>query len=224
MTLSTTGDVCRIYHLLLEETVDEVLLDSRCQKTVCGKRWLSRFMSRSSDKERLIIHLEASSDNYRFCDDKQKKALWCVTFLCIFIGKRVNVKTYANYSAIWLVQSRYSMKACGVEINMTVCLRAASTGHYTPPLFFDEPHCGSHTLSGVAFISSTKKEKPAREDTRTSCPRKRNVWCKSHRRRHDFNDASSPHGSTGSVASRQLQAHGERHLSNRWSHESYVQC
>ena len=202
------------------------LLDSGCHRTVCGERWLANFTSYLSDKERRSIHIENSSAIYRFGDGEQKKALRCVTFPCRFGGKRVNIKTDIIDSAIPLLMSRHSMKTAGMIINMaedtavvfgdTVKLRTTSTGHYTLPLFSDVPHYGSPSLSGVrehsctAFKSAAKKEKAAREDTRTSCPHRRSVCSKAHRRRHDFDSASSPHGCQSAVVSRPLRPHGER--------------
>jgi len=128
-----------------------------------------------------------------------------VTFPCRFGGKRVNIKTDVIDSGIPLLMSRHSMKAAGMINNMaedadilfgdTVNLRTTSTGHYILPLFSDDPHHGRPLLSGVredswvAFESSETKEETARGNTLTSCPHKRSVCCKAHRRRHDFDSA-----------------------------------
>ena len=69
------------------------------------------------------------------------------------------------------------MKAAGILINMAevtavvfgvaAYFRLTSNGHYNLPLFSDDPHYGSPSLSSVceyscvAFKSSVKKEKPA---------------------------------------------------------------
>ena len=80
-------------------------------------------------------------------------------FPCRFGEKRVNIKTDVINSAIPLLMSRHSMKTAGMIINMaedtavvfgdTVNLRATSSGHYIMPLFSDDPHYGSPSLSGV---------------------------------------------------------------------------
>ena len=147
-----------------------------------------------------------------------------VTFPCKFGGKRVNIKIGVIGCVIPLFLSRHSMNAAGMIISMaedtavvfsdTVNFRATSTGHYALPLFSYDAHNGNHSLSGVrehpyvAFKSSSKKEKTAREHTWSSYPNKRSLCSKTHRCRHVFDVPSSPHGCPSTRASRPLRAPG----------------
>ena len=170
IVLCTAAGACENNHWLLEETAEMALLDSGCHRRVCGERWLSNFTSSLSEKERRCINIAHSSASDHFGNDEQKKALRCVSFLCRFKGKRVNIKTDVIVCAVSLLMSSHSMKAAGSIINMpedtavvfgnTVILRTTSTGHYTLPLFSDDPHYGSQLPLGVCKHSSVPLKAP----------------------------------------------------------------
>ena len=130
----------------LNEAFNQAVLDSGCNKTVCGEKWYINFLkTHPSMNSHEIQENKESSSVFRFGDGKAVKSKMSVT-LPVSIGqKKVNLETDVVDADIPLLLSKASMKKSETTIDFAndsvtmfgekVKLSLASSGHYMINLF-----------------------------------------------------------------------------------------
>ena len=129
---------------LVEEAKGCAVLDSGCSTTVCGKEWLTDFVSGLSDYELNRIEEERSTSTFTFADNVTVPSTKRVVLPCSVGGMCGTIKTDVVECNIPLLMSKKSMKRAKMIMNfdtdqvkihgVIIDLKTSSSGHYLLPI------------------------------------------------------------------------------------------
>ena len=101
--------------VFLGETLNLVVLDSRCTKTVRSEEWLKCYVDSLSEEEKYNIKNFQSNTEFKFGDGKIVTSEKCISIPCKIAGEQVNVVTDVVKSEIPLLLSKESTKKAGTK-------------------------------------------------------------------------------------------------------------
>ena len=129
---------------LLGEPIGCAVLDSGCNKTVCGLEWYNCFLDTLPEKASKKIETKESTTTFRFGNDQTLRSKFKVTIPCIIGGVRVDINTDVVESSIPLLLSKTAMKKantildfekdCAFMFGNKLPLKCTISGHYYIPL------------------------------------------------------------------------------------------
>ena len=103
--------------VFLGETLNLVVLDSRCTKSVRSEEWLKCYVDSLSEEEKYNIKNFQSNTEFKFGDGKIVTSEKCISIPCKIAGEQVNVVTDVVKSEIPLLLSKESTKRAGTKID-----------------------------------------------------------------------------------------------------------
>ena len=134
---------------LLGKTIEFVLLDLECLKTVCVEMWLQYYLNTLTDTEKTSIKFGSSLSVYRFGDVARMKAEKSPILPCVLAGTPISIRTDVVSSNILLLLCRSSVKKASMIIDLScdqatvfgkqVQLETTSMGHYILQIAFPLP-------------------------------------------------------------------------------------
>ncbi|XP_063688395.1 uncharacterized protein LOC134821623 [Bolinopsis microptera] len=86
------------------------VLDSGCNKTVCGKEWLKVYLQSLSPEDLIKVCYEEKHVSFKFGDNAPSKSRTCCTFPAVVCDKQVNIVAQVVDDQIPLLISKQSMK------------------------------------------------------------------------------------------------------------------
>ena len=86
------------------------VLDSGCNKTVCGKEWLKVYLQSLSPEDFIKVCYEEKHVSFKFGDNAPSKSRTCCTFPAVVCDKKVNIVAQIVDDQIPLLISKQSMK------------------------------------------------------------------------------------------------------------------
>ena len=155
--------------LLVEETLNMVVLDCGASKTVCGQDWYSNYVDSLDRTRQKEITEFPSTTTFKFGMGSQK-ALKKVHLPVSICDKDIFLEIHVVETDIPCLLSLKTMKSLGMHIdfendtlelgNKKYDLHTTSTGHYCLPLL-SENDCSSHIINVVSnsSIQSQPKKK-----------------------------------------------------------------
>ena len=144
-----TGAVEVLMTELRKDAENCAVLDSACTSTVCGRKWLDRYLSSLSPQEREgALRKEQSTERFRFGGGEVLKSEGRFNLPAILAGKRVTIVTDVVDSDIPLLLSLDTMKRAEVKLftsddsaeifGVKVSLNFTTSGHYCVSLRGEE--------------------------------------------------------------------------------------
>ena len=128
----------------LGESIGCAVLDSGCNRSVCGKNWMESYLDTLSENEKKEVVQEVTDGQFRFGDGKTVKSLKCFVVPCWMAGKKLKIRTDVVDCDIPLLLSRKAMKTARMSIDFigdnvhlfgkTLKLNITSSGHYCLPI------------------------------------------------------------------------------------------
>ena len=141
LQLFTTEEIHTVYmENFVGETLNSVVLDSACTKTVCGENWLKCYLDTLPEDVSQSLKRESSSRRFQFGHGKPLQSKGVIN-LPAQIGKnKVNILTDIVDAELPMLLSKQSMKEAGTKLDFTndtvkmfgtdIPLSFTSTGHY----------------------------------------------------------------------------------------------
>ena len=126
--------------ILLTEALGCAVIDTTCTTTVCGQKWLDRYIESLDEKERLTVKSKSTNKMFRFGDGVRTKSKSCVTIPAQIGETKCNIVTEVVESDIPLLLGKPSLKRAktfldlphdqAIMFDKPVVLDLTSTGHY----------------------------------------------------------------------------------------------
>lgn len=161
----------RIFSKLVEEAKDCAVLDSGCDKSVCGERWLNTFVEELSDHDREGIVERESYATFHFANGATVLSKKRVTLPCWIGGIKGNIKTDVVECNTPLMLSRSSMKKAKMVIDFDsdkvtvygreVSLRTSSRGLYLLPILAQQDRDFCRETVALAMLQESDAQKRA---------------------------------------------------------------
>lgn len=121
-----------------------MILDSACSGTVCGKKWLDRYLNSLDAESKKGIVYTAGTKTFVFGGGEPLKSVALCRIPAQVAGRRVMIETDVVHSGIPLIYSLSDMKKSQVILNFNndtaqiygedVRLNMTPTGHYCVPI------------------------------------------------------------------------------------------
>ena len=129
---------------LLGDTIGCAVLDSGCNRTVCGRVWYNCYLDTLPEEAREKLKSDKSGTKFRFGNDETLESLFRVVIPCMIGKSRVDISTDVVDSSIPLLLSKQAMKKCRTVLNFekdsasilgeSLPLSCSRSGHYYIPL------------------------------------------------------------------------------------------
>ena len=149
---------------LVYETLNCAVLDTGCAKTVCGKAWMSAYISSLNEEEESSITRIDSNSMFKFGSGNSVKSLGTYTIPISIGTKDVKLKVDMVSEDIPLLLSKRSMQIAGVILDtlnnkvtilgQEIPLVNTSTDHYAMPI-----HKSKYILESNSKIVLLSKKK-----------------------------------------------------------------
>lgn len=121
-----------------------MILDSACSGTVCGKKWLDRYLEHLDEESREEVEYNPGKKTFVFGGGEPLKSIASCRIPALVAGRRVTIVTDVVHSEIPLIYSLTDMKKSQVKLDFTndtaeiygkvVKLDMTPTGHYCVPI------------------------------------------------------------------------------------------
>lgn len=149
-------------NVLMTESLYSGVLDSGCQSTVCGERWLETYIDKLSDNQRAsVVRHPPSNKVFAFGGEYKLPSIGVVTIPGSITGQPVLIKADVVKSKIPLLFSRNSMKAMKAKVDYEhdtgyifdkpVVLSSTSVGHHSVQILPDQ---GDDKLTDVVEVNT----------------------------------------------------------------------
>lgn len=159
VTLFTNDPIEQCY--FLGETLGYAVLDSGCNKTVCGKSWLNSYIDTLSRAEHMLVEKHTDNSTFRFGDGDPVVSRELIVIPIQLGSHKLKLMTSVVDSDVPLLISRVSLKRAQAQIDFK----------HDKLLVFDEPVDVFISETGHMCVSLVSREpKQTIKQVMFSCP------------------------------------------------------
>ncbi len=168
-----TGDNSVLLNELTIEAANHVILDSACNKTVCGKDWLDHYIKCLPEDSRCDVVFQTSGQKFKFGGGENLLSLGKYRVPAWLADKKVYIDTEVVDSHIPMLMSLSAMKQAGIILDTRrdvatvlgkeVPLEFTSCGHYCLNLL------GNEVVNDVLFTENMSKSEINRKLKHLHC-------------------------------------------------------
>ncbi len=126
--------------IFMTEAMGCAVIDTACTSTVCGTKWLEKYLQSLNEEERSSVTTKESNKSFRFGDGVKVKSTSCVAIPAVIGETQCVIHTEVVESEIPLLLGKPSLKRAGTVLDLPndkatmfqkpVILDLTSTGHY----------------------------------------------------------------------------------------------
>ena len=144
---------------LLGESICQLIVDSGCNKTVCGELWLNLYLDTLSIENRKLVSDVDSVEKFKFGDGNVYSSVRCVN-IPVYLGTDMfMLKTYVVRCNIPCLLSKESIKTADGFIDFKndsvylfdrwLSLNTSTSGHYLLPVYKLHAQSSNHVVNHV---------------------------------------------------------------------------